>query len=316
MTPKYDALARLLDEQPADEAVSFTFAEIDAIVGGLPPSSSGRTWWANTVRHSQSAAWLRAGRRVMEVRSGASVVFSPAVPPIVEPASDRSRRRSSSDPILDGVAVLERFVTQAGYRSIVEAVAMHTVFLHPDTVRQTDGEPLFPVVRNPFRRGEIEQLPDATNVLLDDNTSPTLAFLWASQKGRGRDVQYNHIWGDPRNRLTYTALWNLAATPAFLAKTTDGSNHPEVLSVLRYRAYELYGYHPDGEEQPRRPTGYDQLAWPTPPPPVDDLESILRARMADSPKSRPAAAARKIGWLYSHWEPDTSLLDPDTQFNN
>jgi hypothetical protein len=79
----------------------------------------------------------------------------------------------------------------------------------------------------------------------------------------------------------------------------------------RREAYELYGHHPDGEEQPRRPEGYDQLTWPTSPPPVADLESVLRARMADSPKSRPAAAARKIGWLYSHWGPDTSLLAPD-----
>lgn len=307
MAPKYDALARLLDEQPADEPVSLTFAEIDDIVGGLPPSSSGRTWWANTIRHSQSAAWLRAGRRVIEVRLGASVVFSPAEPTVVESSSRRTRGRPSADPILDGVAVLDWVVTQAGYGSIVEAVAAHTIFLHPLTVQQTGGEPLFPVVRNPFRRGEIEHLANGTDVLLDDNTSPTLAFLWAAQRGRGRDVQYNHVWGDPRNRLTYTALWNLAVTPAFLAKTTDGSNHPDVLSALRFRAYELHGRHPVGEEEPRRPEGYERLAWPASPGPVSDLEGVLRARMADAPKSRPATAARRLGWLYSCWEPDTSL---------
>jgi hypothetical protein len=37
----------------------------------------------------------------------------------------------------------------------------------------------------------------------------------------------------------YTALWNLCATPAFLAKTADGQNHPKVRVALKYRAFDL-----------------------------------------------------------------------------
>ena len=75
---KYDNLTEYLESRSADEAVSMTMAEVEAIVGALPPSSSGRTWWANTEGHAQSLAWLRAGRRVIELRLGKAVVFSPA----------------------------------------------------------------------------------------------------------------------------------------------------------------------------------------------------------------------------------------------
>ena len=141
---------------------------------------------------------------------------------------------------------------RAGYRSILEAVAAHTVFVHPDTVSQTGGKAVFPLVRNPERRGELGAISDGRQVMFDDNTGPTLIFLWAAQRNKGPDVQYNHVWGDPRNLDTYTALWNLCATPAFLAKTTDGSNHPQVVNLLRYRALDLYGYLPE-EEASRNP---------------------------------------------------------------
>lgn len=123
----------------------------------------------------------------------------------------------------------------------------------------------------------------------------------------GPDVQYNHVWGDPRNVDTYTALWNLCVTPAFLAKTTDGSNHAEVVDALRRRSFELYGYKPEGEELPKRPAAYDECTWPEPPAPVDDLEAVFRRRLAAAAKSRPALAARRCVWRFSGWAPDTSL---------
>ena len=45
---RYDHLTRYLEEQLEDDAVSLTMAELEAIVGQLPPSSNGRTSWANT----------------------------------------------------------------------------------------------------------------------------------------------------------------------------------------------------------------------------------------------------------------------------
>lgn len=301
----YEALTEYLGSQPADESVSLTIPEIDELVGGLPPSSAGRTWWANTRGHSQSRAWMRAGRRVSEVRLLEAVVFSPADAAIAE-ESTITRPTMKKQAVLDGVSALSAFAERAGYASIVDAVAAHTIFLHPDTVAQTGGEPLFPVIRDPTRRGVVDSVADVV-VMYDDNTTPTRAYLWSAQRSPGRDVQYNHLWGDPRNPSTYTALWNLAVTPAFLAKTTDGSNHPDVVAALRYRSYELFGYYPDGEAAPIRPSKYERLTWPEMPEAVSDLEAVLRARLADAPKSRPATAARELGWLYSNWMPDASI---------
>lgn len=242
-----------------------------------------------------------------------AVVFSPVDAPTDATgtaAVRRRRRRHARKPILDGVAALGTVLTRAGYPSVVEAVAAHTVFLHPDTVAQTSGNAVFRLVRGPTaERGRIGTTADGRRVMCDDNTGPTLTFLWSAQRAKGPDVQYNHVWGDPRNLDTYTALWNLCATPAFLAKTTDGSNHPEVINLLRYRALDLFGHLPEGEKPPVRPTGFESLSWPEPPPPVPDLERVLRERLRDAPRSRPAASAREIGWLYCDG-PDKTLADP------
>ena len=309
MAGKYQDLTRYLEDQPAEEPVSLTCAELDRLVGGLPPSAGQRTWWANTWGHPQAAAWMHTGRRVVEVRLGSAVVFS-AADATAEEKPKKPTAKQGGAVILDGVARLDEIVRQAGYGSTVAAVAAHTVFLHPETVAQTKGQALFPIVRDPARRGQIGKLEDGSVVMYDDNTTPTQSFLWAARRIKGPDVQYNHLWGDPRNPRTYTALWNLAVTPAFLAKTTDGSNHPEVLAALRYRAYELFGFYPDGEECPPAPPGYHELSWASPPEPVLDLEAILRGRLASAPKSRPATAARRLGWLYSGWQPDDTLPEP------
>jgi hypothetical protein len=114
-------------------------------------------------------------------------------------------------------------------------------------------------------------------------------------------------WTDSQNPGLYTALWNICATPAFLAKTTDGQNHPEVRQALQYHAYELYGAHPGGRSLPAKPDGYEALTWAAMPEPVANLEAAYRLRLAAAPKSRMAVAAGEIGWLFSGWQPDATL---------
>jgi hypothetical protein len=209
--------------------------------------------------------------------------------------------------ILDGVQQLEELRRRAGYDSVVAAVAERAMFLHPGTVGQTGGQAVFPTVRDMLHRGTFETMTDGRRVLRDDNTSPMLAFLWAAGRTKGPDVQYNHVWDDSANPDAYTALWNICATPAFLAKTTDGSNHPDVVATLRYRAWDLYRCRPAGHAEPTQPAGYNELVWAPHPPPVAILEAAHRDRLRTNPKSRHALAARTIGWLYSGWKPDSSI---------
>ena len=116
--------------------------------------------------------------------------------------------------------------------------------------------------------------------------------------------EFGHV---RRDRSAYTALWNLCATPAFLAKTTDGNNHPEVVASLRRRAFELYGHLPADTTEPPMPAGYRDLDWAPHPPPVDDLEAVYRQQMATKSKDRVVVSARELGWLFSGWQPDQTL---------
>ncbi len=66
---KYDSLREHLDRLPP-ELVQLSFAEIDRIVAGLPPSAyEHRAWWSNERQgsHVQAIGWLDAGRRVESV---------------------------------------------------------------------------------------------------------------------------------------------------------------------------------------------------------------------------------------------------------
>ena len=66
---KYDPIERFLGDRTG-EAVTVTFAELDQIVGGLPPSArKHRPWWGNEVSpaRSQARAWMAAGFLVEHV---------------------------------------------------------------------------------------------------------------------------------------------------------------------------------------------------------------------------------------------------------
>ncbi len=62
---KYDPLASHLERVPMDQlTLVMTFAEVAAMVGGLPPSAYRiRQWWANDSK-VESRAWRSAGWHV------------------------------------------------------------------------------------------------------------------------------------------------------------------------------------------------------------------------------------------------------------
>lgn len=302
---KYDALVALLAR--SQSPVTLTFGELARVVGGLPASArTHRSWWGNTSNPNQvhAAAWVNAGWMVKNVDlASQSVTFATGKP-------DTRPQRSDVLVDPDGAAQLAAVLTSAGYPSTMHAVAAHTTMLHPAVVAQTSGQAVFATVRRDVRAhepvGSIGEVA-GRSVMFDDNRSATVAFTWAAGHGVGRDMQYNHIWPASRSAATYTALWNLCATPAFLAKTTDGRNHPEVVAALRCRAFDLYGCLPAGTRDPIPPDGYDELSWANHPPPVDDLEVAYRTHMLTKPKDRVVVSAREIGWVFSDWRPDVSV---------
>ena len=301
MTAKYEPLTRLL-AAARQRPVTITFTDLDALVGGLPPSARAYPkWWGN--RHDpsgQSSAWAEAGYVVAAIRLGVDVTFEAGV---VTPAAERRE----AAPILDGIDQLTEVLTRAGYPSIVAAVAEHSVFLHPDTVAQARGLAVFPTSGGWASVGEFDTLPDGRRVMLDDNLSPTVAFTYATNLAKGRDVQFNHVWPSSKDPDAYTALWNLFATPAFLAKPTDTGKHPAVRDALRFRAFDLYRQHPAGQPDPLEPPGYRDLVWAAHPDPVPDLEALYAPACARRPRAGPRSPAGTLGWLFSGGKPDSTI---------
>lgn len=206
----------------------------------------------------------------------------------------------------DGNAVLRDLLGRSEYASAAQAVASLTRWAHPETVQQTGNRSIFAVVRCRVitDRGRDVTLTDGRTVMMDDNTAPTEAFLFAHGISRSsyRDVQFNHVWQSANEAESYTSLANICVTPSFLAKLTD--TDAEIASTLRYRAFGLYGYAPAGV--PAEPPGYAELRWAEPLPPVAQLEATLRAAMRGK-KGRTVACARRLGWLFSDFRPDPTL---------
>lgn len=240
--------------------------------------------------------------------SATPVAPTPSAPPPYRP---RSANRSVFEPRvgprtlvdfnLDGRAALEAIIANSQYRTFAQAVASLTLFSHPRTVRQTGGQALFPAIRNPRRVGLID-IHEGRRVLLDDNKSPTDAFLWANGLSRrGPDTQFNHVYAASLDADAYTALPNICMTPAFIAKLTDTSE--DVRSLLRYRSYQLYEWTPAGHTPPERPEDYEALEWAAPLPPVEDVRAAITAAMATKSKDRTVLAVRQLGWLFGEADP-------------
>lgn len=220
--------------------------------------------------------------------------------------------KSLKDFEYDGKAVLRKVIEASEYKSLPQAVAALTMFSHPETVKQTVKESishnLFQVVRckSNADRGGYKEL-DGKNVMLDDNSAPTEAFVWANCISRNscKDVQFNHIWPDSKSLLLYTNLTNICLTPAFIAKLTDTDT--DISSLLKYRAYELYERFLPHVDIPRKPSEYSNLSWAEPLPAIDDLERILRSTMQNKSKNRTVCSARSLGWLFSDFLPDKCI---------
>lgn len=214
------------------------------------------------------------------------------------PVADVRRR-------FDGRAALDSLLQRAGFPTVLHAAAAFSAFHHPDTVAQSRGLPLFPVVRcKAMKEREKYVERNGRLVMLDDNFPPTYAFSIPARVSGCDDIQFNHLWPQSDDWRYYTALWNICPTPAFISKLTDSD--AEVRSALRYRSFHLYGYLPEGSPLPNKPESYEELPWTEPFPAVTDLEGLYRSRLKNE-NNRVSRCARKCGWLYSDFQPDGLL---------
>ncbi|MBY0515364.1 MAG: hypothetical protein K2P81_00545 [Bacteriovoracaceae bacterium] len=204
---------------------------------------------------------------------------------------------------IDGHEMLRKVLLEkAGYLSLSEAIAEMTVFMHPDTVSQTNNQNIFKIIRDAPKRGTISN----DGLMYDDNNGPARAFEWAiNEKLKWKDVQFNHIYSDSQNEKFYTSLANLCLTPAFLAKLTDTDN--EIQNLLKYRSYDLYGFAAIADQIPTKPDSYDNLKWHPFPEAVPNLELSYRQRMKKCLSNRATLSAIQLGWHFSKYLPDNNI---------
>jgi hypothetical protein len=209
----------------------------------------------------------------------------------------------------DGQAALGGLLAESGYRSLLQAVASLSVFARPATVKQTNNRGVFAIVRanSPTERCQTTELPSGRLVMLDDNKGPTDTFVGAHGWKRGgyKDVQFNHLWPISDDPEHYTSLANLCVLPAFLSKLSD--THPETQELLRYRAYDLYGYWPGPGANSQPPADYAKVLWSDPLPVVENLEQTYLGAMRRKPRDRTTLSVLEIGWLFSNFVPVPAL---------
>lgn len=181
--------------------------------------------------------------------------------------------------------------------------------MDPSIVEKTNNINLFRIIRNFSQRGNIIPYDDQHRLVMAcDNTGPQNAFKWAIGDLNGEDMQFNHIYSLSSDVAHYTSLANICVTPAFLAKVTDTSS--EVLELLKYRIWDIYGYCPDLTNKPQKPTGYENLVWRKFAEPEYNINSMadhFRRVMNTKPKNRTTVACKNIGWYFSDFKPDVRI---------
>jgi hypothetical protein len=117
------------------------------------------------------------------------------------------------------------------------------------------------------RSGEEPRTVTPEAIRLDDNTYANKVLKdKVSHLGKFAGFAVCHIWPQTcYDERYHTMPANLVLLPRELAGLTD--HHREVEQCLQFRAWELYGWYPDGQAQPVMPANYpDNWRVPVPKP--------------------------------------------------
>lgn len=129
----------------------------------------------------------------------------------------------------------------------------------------------FPGVRR--KRGAAENRGETVDgVTFDDNTKANQAIKLAVGYHRKHLIGFEtcHIWPETcYDAECHTAIANLVLLPRALAGFSD--HDPAVSAALKFRAFELYGWHPAGAMPPERPSDY-----PVNSRPAEDFSDAVR----------------------------------------
>lgn len=163
---------------------------------------------------------------------------------------------------------------------LLEAVTQHSIHLsllvadtglwvnpefHNRLVRDTGSAAIFPSVRRArISQGEQRgQIVDG--VRFDDNSYANVAIKRAAGLVKSAEgFEACHIWPlTCYDERYHTAVANIVLLPRALAGLSDHAI--EIQTSLQYRAFELYGWYPEGRQPPVKPEFYPSK-WRDPQP--------------------------------------------------
>jgi hypothetical protein len=171
--------------------------------------------------------------------------------------------------------------------SLAEIVAARSWLPHRDVVSELAG-PVFPTRRSKQAHPRLSVIVEGgeTIGMYDDNVTPAWALLWShgmkpSTRQKGWTVA--HIWPASDDLKAYTHVANLALVPEPFASLTD--KKAPLTGFLRWHSWSVYGWKPEGEEEPAKPEGFDSVRWRYFPPIPDPL-GVIRARLQEKRDQR------------------------------
>lgn len=155
--------------------------------------------------------------------------------------------------LLDGDEITSLDMFQSIEPKLIDLIAATAIWVSPNKISLS---PVYPDTK----RGRAKEKGNIVDgIRIDDNTYANVAIKKAiSGSIDFKNYMVCHIWpGTTYDERYHTLLANLVLIPRILANLSDYFN--AVIDVLKYRSYELYGWHPEGTEAPQRPSYYPQV---------------------------------------------------------
>ena len=167
------------------------------------------------------------------------------------------------------------------FATLAQLVADTSYLPHPKTVA-TLKKAVFPtsrVKKQHPRLSAVLSMDGTTIGMYDDNQTPEWAIFWAHglTGTRPKGWVIAHIWSVSDDITSYTHLANLAMVPECFASLTDKSG--PLTTFLRWHSRSVYGWKPETEAEPEKPTGYDKIRWKYLPP-SDDPNKLIWEKIA------------------------------------
>lgn len=157
---------------------------------------------------------------------------------------------------LNGLDILNQTSFNEIKPAIMDLIAKSSIWVECEKVQPG---PIFPEVK----RGRSKDKGKIINgIRIDDNTYANRALKEAISKGvKFEDFEVCHIWpGTTYDERYHTLLQNLVLIPRVLAGLSD--HMEEAIAMLKFRSWELYGWHPENQEIPQKPDYYPK-EWGT-----------------------------------------------------